>query len=73
MSAQSNGWHLRSPALYMDEDWDGPKISLNGPELMHYRQQEIELEAMSRWLHARQFRVTCYWWKPNRTSSFRIR
>jgi pimeloyl-ACP methyl ester carboxylesterase len=35
---------LRSPALYMDENWDVPKISLNGPELMRYRQQRIEPE-----------------------------
>jgi uncharacterized protein len=35
---------LRSPALYADEDWEAPKISLNGPELMRYRQTEIRPE-----------------------------
>jgi uncharacterized protein len=35
---------LRSPALYMDGNWEAPKISLNGPELMRYRQTEIRPE-----------------------------
>jgi len=36
---------LRSPALYMDEDWDAPKVSLNGPELMRYRHGKIDPES----------------------------
>ncbi|KLA98081.1 alpha/beta hydrolase family protein [Xanthomonas hortorum] len=33
---------LRSPALYKDEHWDHPKVSLNAdPELMDYRQRTL--------------------------------
>ncbi|WP_127169475.1 alpha/beta fold hydrolase [Xanthomonas sp. BRIP62415] len=33
---------LRSPALYKDEHWDRPKVSLNAdPELMDYRQRVL--------------------------------
>ncbi|MBB4709547.1 alpha/beta hydrolase [Xanthomonas arboricola] len=33
---------LRSPALYKDEHWDHPKVSLNAdPELMDYRQRVL--------------------------------
>ncbi|CAD7728095.1 hypothetical protein LMG31886_40760 [Xanthomonas hydrangeae] len=36
---------LRSPALYKDEHWDHPKVSLNAdPELMDYRQRTLTPE-----------------------------
>lgn len=33
---------LRSPALYQDENWDAPKVSLNNPELTVYRNSRLK-------------------------------
>lgn len=46
---------LRVPALYRDEDWDTPKVSLDRRELQKYRSRQVARDANRALRHCQDF------------------